>query len=139
MLVGDRADDTRVRSELGRSHRRDRRVRLIAWNDREHLALVGDVQRVQPQQFTCAGDGTLHRQPIVEEPDPEIGRRRQFVARRRESAAGRVPQPPRRRNRGEQPVDQPCQRRGVGPDVGTQFEVATGDHHRNPVIADRSR
>ena len=47
-----------------------RRVGELGRDHRQELAFVGDVQRIEPQQFACAANGVAHRNPIFEQHTP---------------------------------------------------------------------
>ena len=82
-------------------------VDLVGRHDRDDLALVGDVQRVDAEQVAGAVDRRVDRQRRLVEHDGEAGVAGQLVADRADAAAGRVAQPAGAGRGGEQRLDEP--------------------------------
>ena len=110
-----------------------------ARHDRHQLPLVGHVERIDAEQVA----GRVHRrvdgQLRLVEHHREVRRLGQLVAHGAEPAAGGVAHPAGARRRDQQVVDQVAERRGVGPDVGVERQVAAGQHHRHAVVGDGAR
>ena len=121
------------------AHRRQRGVGLVGGDDRDDLALVGDVQRVDAEEVARAEHGRGDREARLVEHDGQVGVAGELVADRADATTGRVAQPARAGRGGEERLDEPVDRRGVGADVGLEGEVAAGQHHRHAVVADRAR
>ena len=142
----------RARRRSRRSRRRPRRAGGRAappsaasassgGDDRDDLALVGDVQRIDAEQV--AGAGHRRARPAARASSSTTARpvsRASSLHDRADAAAGRVAQPARRRARRRAGRStRLAERRGVGADVGLEGEVAAGEHHRHAVVGDRAR
>ena len=129
----------RVGAERMRPQRGERGVGLVRGDDRDELALVGDVQRVDAEQVARADHRGRDGQQRLVEHDAEVGVAGELVADRADAAAGRVAHPAGRRRGVEQRLDELAERRGVGADVGLEREVAAGQHHGHAVVGDGAR
>ena len=142
MIVGDHlADDRGVAAERMRAHRRQQRrpppparrsrPACLRWRRRADRARA--IRRPPPLPAGPARASSSM-------PEADAGLLRQFVQRRRQPAAGRIAHHPQALRRGrDHRGDQPVQRGGVGDDRGLEGEVLPLRHHRDAVIADRSR
>ena len=119
----------------------ERRIGILRRYHREKLPLVGDVQRIQPQQLACAADCVAHRNAVFEQKH----RRARNRARIRSSA---VATPPRvgsrihrtagRRRRGHG-LDHLEHRARIGAQIGFQVELAARQQDGDSVVADGPR
>ena len=100
-----------------------------------HLALVGDVQRVDAEQVARAHDRRCDRQQRLVEHDREVGVAREFVAHRGDTAARRIAHPARRRCGLSKRFDELAERRRVGADVGVEHRGRRG--RASPPCRDR--
>ncbi len=112
---------------------------LLRRDDGDELALVGDVQWVDAEQFAGAIDHGRHRKSLLFEQDPEAAGLGQLVAHGAYPAARRITHPSGGRGRRHQQLHQRADRGGVGGDVGLDGQIAPGEHHRHAVIAHRPR
>ena len=120
------------------AHRRQCGVDLVGRHDSDHLALVGDVQRVDAQEIARADHGRGDGKARLVEDDRQVGVPGELVADRANATPGRVAQPTRAGGGGEERLDEIVDRRGVRPDVRLEGKVATGQHHRHAVVGDRA-
>ena len=109
-------------------------VGLLGGNDRQELAFVGDVQRIDSEQVAGPGDRGIDGQGGLVQDHGEAGVVGELVADRPDAAPGRVPQPASRRGGREQRLDELGHGGGVGPDVRLESQVASRQHHRHPVV-----
>ena len=129
-----------LRADRVRPQRGQGRVRLVGGDDRDELALVGHVERVDAEQVA----GRAH------------GGSRSGAGLRRARRPGWWPWPARctpcRARRGwgraasgwpgaawRSGLHQVAERRGVGADVRLEREVAARQHHRHAVVGDGAR
>ena len=151
----DLADPRRVGAERVRAHRRECGVGLVGGDDGDDLALVGDVERIDPQQVARADHGGCDRQRRLVEHDGQVGVARQLVAHGADPAPRRVAHPARRRaplrgarRRGRRaarcrsgcrprgrgrlgPASPPCRGRPIVPETSTTSPARTGSGPRS--------
>ena len=113
---------------------------MLRRDERDELALVGDVHRVDPEDLgapaTAGWTGTAASRTTIATPEA------------RASSLSTEATPPRvasRRQRSPGPaassrrVDRGPQRARVGLDLGVEAELAAGEHDRRAVLTDRAR
>ena len=91
-LLGYFADNGRMFSRRMRAHRRQYPVRVRARHNRYQLAFVGEIKRVESENFA----GTFHflaqRQRGLADTDRNVGALRELIEHGRHTAAGRIAQ-----------------------------------------------
>ena len=116
--------------------RTERGVRLIGRNDRHQLALVRDMQRIEPQNFARPAHGSAHRHALLIDGDRHPRTMRDLVQCRGHTAARRILDRARIGRGAQQRRDDLVQRRAIALDAGLEFQRFTRQHHRHPMIAD---
>ena len=127
------------RAERVRAQPLERVAGRLRRDDRDELALVRDVERVDAEDLAGADDLRPERQRGLLERDGERRSRGELVQRRRQAAARRVAQPAQRLAELEQRRGELVHRRRVALELDLERELAAGDHHRHAVVAERAR
>ena len=123
-----------------RAQRGQRRVRELRRDHRQELPFVGDVQRIETQQFAGAAHLVAHRHVVLVEDDAEPAVARQLVERGGDAAARRIAHPAHAgRRRADQRLDQRQHRPRVGTRSRFEIEFAARQQDRDAVVADRAR
>ena len=137
-LLADFADDLRFVSAGCGSDALRAASAYSGSHHRQKLAFVGDVQRIQSQQFASAADRVAHGNLSSKRTCP-AAIARQFVQRCRHAAARRIAHPAdARARRLDQRLHQRQHGAGIGAQVGLQFQFAARQQNRDAVIADRA-
>ena len=138
--VGSHLSDQRgVLAQRMCTHRRQQRRRVRAGANGNQLALVGHVERVQPQQFAGGGDHRLDRNCALSQHHADTGLAGNFVQGGGEAAARRVAQAADVGTRGQHRCDQAVQRRGVGNNRGVERQVLALAHDGHAMVAHGAR
>ena len=139
-VVDHLADDRGVASERMRAHRREQALGVGGATDRDELALVGDVERIEPEELAGrARPARFTGMSLLVDHHAAARLPRDLVQRRREPAARRVAQAVdaghRRQHRGHEAV----QRRRIRRDRGLERQVLAQRHDRHAVVAHACR
>jgi hypothetical protein len=111
-------------------------ARVVPGHDREQLALVRDVQRIESEERAGVPDRLRHRQRALDQLDADPGRLRDLVQRGRHATPGRIAQDVQIRAGGEHRRHQPVQRGAVADHLGAERDPLAHAHDRDPVDAD---
>ena len=139
-LGADLADERGLGAERMRRSRSSALVGRLRRDDRDELALVGDVERVDAEDLAGADDRGPERQRRLLEHDRELapaGRARSAPSRGRRASGRAASEPPG--SELEQRRGQLVDRRGVALELDLELELATRDHHRHAVVAEGAR
>ena len=127
------------RAERMGAHGRQQRRGGLRRDDGHQLAFVGDVQRVEAEQFAGRGDLRAHRDRRFrqQEPTPDCWAISFSVAASPPRVGSRISRRPAAgaRHHGR---DQPVQRRRVGQDRGVERQVLAQRHDGDAMVADRA-
>ena len=114
MVVGDDlADAHGVAPQRMGAHRRQYALGIGRGTDRDQLALVGNIQRIEAEELAGGGHHGLHRNRLLVEHHADAGVAGDFVQRRRQAAARRVAQAAQAGAGGQHRGDQAVERRRV--------------------------
>src|SRR5664279_1895935 len=134
--VGDHfADHHGVAAEWMAAKDAEQTRGVFCRHDCDKLALVGDVQGIETEQFTGPENFRQDRYGGFVEPHPHGGLVADLVERRRQTAAGRIAQYADGRHGGHHVGDQAVERRGIRHDGGFEFEAGPVRHDGDAVIA----
>ena len=122
-----------------RSQRIESGVGGFGRDDREELAFVGDVQRIESQQLAGAAHGIAHRNLLFEKHDAQAAIASQFVQRGGDTAARGIAHPANAGPSGDgQRLHQRQNGTRVGAEIGFEIEFSARQQDGDAVIADRS-
>ena len=94
IVVDDRSDTRAIAAERMRAHDREQFLRYIRCDDGYKLAFVGDKQGIEAEQLACGGNLRLHRDCRLLDANADLRLLRDFIQRRGESTARRIPHKP---------------------------------------------
>ena len=106
--------------------------------DRDQLALVGHVERIEPEELAGGVDLRLHRDRGLADQHADVRLAGELVQRGAEAAARGIAQAADRRHRLDHRGHQAVQRGRVGLDRRLEAQVLAQRHDRHAVVADRS-
>ena len=118
------ADDRSAAPKRMRAHGGERGLRLVGRRDGDDLALVGEIERVEPQNLAERLDLFADRRRLFVDLDRHLRGLGDLVQRRRQPAAGRVAQEAHAGRSGDQRRDQSVQRRAIALNRRLQRHVA---------------
>ena len=127
-------------AERMRAHRRQETLRRLGRDDRDELALIGDVTADRGRAIRKPPRPAAAREdpPPRANADPRL--MRDFIQRRRQAAAGGIAHQADRRAGGfDHDRDKIMQRRGVGQHLRFKRKILPLRHDGDAVIADRAR
>ena len=121
-----------------RAHDRERALGAVRGADGDELALVGDVDGIDPEQLGRGGDLGAHRDVLLAHGHPDARLASDLVERGAQPAAGGIAQRVDLHAAFEQRRDEAVQRRGVALDGGLELEVLAARQDGDAVIAERA-
>src|SRR5215470_10696207 len=84
------ADAARFLAERVGAQRRQHALGALGGDEGDELALVGDVERIEPEDLAGAAHRVVHRDRILVHLDAELAARGDLDERRGDAAAGRI-------------------------------------------------
>ena len=122
-----------------RAHDGEQALGVLPGTDRDQLAFVGDVQRIESKELARCVDLRLHGNGRLADQHADIRLPRKFVQRGAQPAAGGVAQAADGRHGLEHFRHEAVQRCGVRLDRGLEAQVLAQRHDGHAMVADRAR
>src|SRR3984885_1558743 len=136
--VANPSNERRAFAERMRSHCRQPSVDLVRGSDHDDLAFVGEIKRIQPEDFTERLDLLADRRGGLFDLDRNLRRIGDLVQYRRQPTTRRISYEANPRSRRQQHLDQSMQTGAIAFNQGVERHVAPRTKDGRAMIAEQT-